>query len=247
MRILYDNFWDDFDIYDYSTQDNSYPVTNTQHIHLTTAWRTSSLDDQYVTLDFGTATALTCVVISAHNLTSSAVVKFQMHTSDAWGAPDLDSTLTWRAGHIIGFFTSTSKQFCRVYVDDPTNTNAYISIGRIFVGTYLSVSPSSLIDFVISNQRNDLITETDMGYVYATPGLSKRVFSYSFPKSQQTMIASLRTVFDTVGKYKPVYVLNYNTDWTDIEPCYGRFVNDFDENRKGMDLSEYSLQIKECS
>lgn len=247
MRILYDNLWDDYDIYDYSTQDDSYPVANTQHIHLTTVWHTSSLNDQYVTIDFGTSTALTCVAISGHNLSSAAVVKFQMHGSDSWGAPDLNETLTWRDGHIIGFFTSTSKRFCRVYIDDPTNTDGYVSIGRIFVGTYLAVSPSSLIDFVITNQRNDLITETDMSYIYATPGVSRRVFSYSFPKSKQSMIASLRTVYDTVGKYKPIYVLNYNTSWTDIEPCYGRLLNDFEENRKSGNFSEYVLQIKECS
>jgi hypothetical protein len=250
VRWCYDNYWDDYDIDSYSTQNSNFPATNTQNTILSTAWRTTTVATAATAvIDAGSGNTITAdsVIFSGHNFTSGATIKIQGHTSDAWGAPDIDETVTYRSDHCVKFFTSAAKRFWRIYVLDTTNTDDYIEIGRVFLGEYLDIDPSSLINFPVTYSRNDLVTVTDQRTVYATPGTTGRVFSYQWPETLWTMTQSLRTVYETVGLYKPFYHFNLNTDYTFDDPAYVIFGSDYKENRVGNQRMTWSMNLLEVN
>jgi hypothetical protein len=247
MRWLYDNKFDAYDILSATTELANFPSSNTQNIHTSTRWRTTAETAQAIVIDAGAGNTITadCIAIAGHNLSSGATIKFQMHTSDAWGAPDLDETITYRSGIMIKFFTSTAKRFIRFYFDDAANTDGYIEIGRLFAGTYFQVDPSSLSEFPIRNIRNDIVFDTDTNNTYGTEVTGWREFSYGFPPTDYTQIAGVRTMWNTIGKFKPFFMLNYDTRFTEIEPAYCRIISNFDEDWKGHNKISYNFEFRE--
>lgn len=247
MRFIYDNEWDKYDIDSYSSQDGNFPASNTQNTHSDVVWRATGDTSENIVIDGGSAGAITAnsVAIINHNLSSGATIKFQMHTADAWGAPDVDETLTWRSGTIVKFFTSASKRWMRISIQDAANTDGYIELGRVFCGTYLQIDPSSRAEFSIENVRNDIVLDTDTNNAYGHTGVGYRQFEYNFPPTAYSMISNIRTVWDTVGRYKPFVMMNYDTRYTEIEPAYVRIVNNFTEEWRGHNKISYNLTLRE--
>ena len=116
MRAIYKHYLDD-ETFDASSEEDLFPASFLQIPLLYKTWRSTGVAGEYVTIDAGVGNTFTfdCCAVSNHNLTNAATIKFQMHTADAWGAPDLDETITWRSGHLIHYFTSTTKRFARFY------------------------------------------------------------------------------------------------------------------------------------
>lgn len=250
MRWCVTNLIDDIDIDSYSTQNSNFPASNLSNTILSTTWRTTTIaTDAYVVWDAGAGNTFTVdsAILSGHNLTSGATVKFQMHGTDAWGAPDLDETLTWRSDHIVKFFTSTAKRYMRIIITDAANTDDYLEVGRFFAGLKLDIDPSSLINFPVTYARNDLVTITDQRNVYATPGTTGRIFSYQWPATMWTMTQSLRAVYEEVGQWKQFYHFNLNTDYTYDAPAYVLFGGDFKENRIGNKKMNWSMDLIEVN
>ena len=232
-----------------STEESGYEAVNVVDALLYKKWRTETDTGEYIVFDAGSGNTFTLdsVAVSGHNLSSGATIKFQMHTSDSWGTPDLDETLTWREDHIIHYFTSTAKRFCRFYFDDGSNPDGYIEIGRVTGSQYLQFDPSSLGEFEINNIRNDIVFNTPSNYSYGTiSGVGQyRAFRYSFPPTDFDFIDEIRTLYDAVGKVTPFYFMNYDTRFTEIAPAYVLIVNDVTENWKGHNKATYSLELRE--
>ncbi len=247
MRVIYNNLVDSADTLTASEEDADFPATNLQQIHLVTEWRTNELSAQTIVLDAGTGATFTCdsVVIANHNLSGSADVAFQMHTSDSWGTPDLDETITWRSGIIVHYFTSTTKRYARFVFNDTSNSDGFIGIGRIAMAVHLEFDPSSIVEFPIKNTRTDVVDHSISNQVYSDEGVGFREFTYRFPRSAFSMVDSVRTLWDTVGKHKPFFFMNFNTRFTEIEPAYVVITNDITESFKENLRIEYGLRMRE--
>lgn len=103
-------------------------------------YRTGGLaSPEYITIDFGTATTVTAVVIHDHNITSGATITLKAHTSDSWGTPDKTQAVSHNAGIIVIYLTGTwSKRYYRLEVTDAANPDGYIEIGELFMCTYVA-------------------------------------------------------------------------------------------------------------
>lgn len=251
MRFLWNNLLDDEDNVLTSSSDTAnYEQEKVIDPRLAATWRTTSDTTEWIVFDAGmgnTFTVDSCIV-AGHNLTSGATIKFQMHTADSWGTPDLDETLTWRDGTILKYFTQTSKRYIRFYFDDGSNTDEFISIGRLSAGEYLQITPSSIGKFKISNKRTDKVKDSISNQMYSDIGYGYREFDYKFPSTQYDMIDSLRTVWDTVGSHKPFFFSNFDTRYTEIEPAYVRISSrSFDEQWTGHLYISYKLRLRETA
>jgi hypothetical protein len=244
MRLAVTNIWDNHDIIDSSFENVQYPPENTQNPHTTTQWISDDCNDEYITIA-SSSESINTVIISGHNLSNAAVITLLADDTPDWGAPAVSEVVTWREDHCIKFFTATAKAYYRITIDDPANVDGVIKIGRIFLGTYTQITPSSYASFNITNSRNDVVQKTETGNVYGSIGSSFRVFKYSFPKISMTMLTTLRTIFSTVGTVKPIYLFNFDTYWTYINPAYVRIVDNLDEEWTGNNKVRYSLTFEE--
>ena len=247
MRALYNNLFDSPETIDSLSEATNYPIENAQNVSLDKVWRSTGLASETVTIDAGAGETFTMdsFAIVGHNLTSGATIDFQMNATDAWGAPSVDESVTWRAGIIVHYFTSATYRFARIVISDAANTDGYIEVSRFFEGAYLQFDPSSTIEFKIDNIRNDIQIFSDANVAWTREGVSWRTFEYKFPRTAYTMVAKLRTMWDTVGLHKPIIFMNYDDRFTEIDPAYCLIMNNFSESWKAGQKVEYDLRLRE--
>ncbi len=209
-------------------------------------WRSTGIISEWLKFDAGAGNTFTlnCCALSNHNFTDDVVLKFQMNDTDVWTSPSLNETLTWREGHIIKYFASTSKRYCRFYIEDPTNTATYLQIGRVTASTYLQVTPSSLADFKIIYHKDDIQNVTPSNNVYGYLLAGYNTYEYDFPRSSSTMLASIKNIYNTNGKVIPFYLMNFDTTWDVIEPSYVIINNDLEQDWNSGKAS-YHLSLRE--
>ena len=249
MRAIYNNVYDSPDTIEANSEATNYEVENTQEISLDKKWRSTGLANEDIIIDAGAGSTFTInsIAIIGHNLTSGATIDFQMNATDAWGAPSVDESITWRDGIIVHYLSSSqSYRFARLNFSDAGNTDGYIEVARVFMSVYLQFDPSSTIEFDITNNRNDMQVFSSSNKIWSREGSGWRTFEYSFPKTGSTMIASLRTMYDLIGRHKPFVFMNFDSTFSVIEPAYVVIMNNFNESWRSA-RAGYSLTLREVT
>ena len=240
MRIIFHNDWDLYTLTE-SQEDASYPAENTQDIRLAKRWRTSTASATTIYMDAGTGTTATCdcAAILAHNFTASAGICVQAATASTFADIALSANVTWRDGPMVVFFTSGAYRYWRFSFDELTLAAGYYEVGRLMLGTYVQVDPSSLVEFPITHVRNDRTMFSKSNQLYADEGVGWKELHYKFPRSTNAMKGSIETMWGSCGKYTPILLLNYDTTFTIIPPFYCAITEDitFEHLRRADDSS----------
>ena len=205
-------------------------ITDSDDVTDALATRTAMLDLEYQgKFDFDT------VALMGHNLSEGATITFQANDYDAWeytatGGSIIQSSMVWNKETILTFLTRTQKQYVKFSLSDPNNTGAYIEIGRPWIGQYLDISPSSLLDFKVSKKRSDTVIHGKDRHKWSVIGEGWRRFELSFPPTEEAMIESLATMFDAVGNHSSMIFCNFDTirSYQLVEPCYVSIDGDFE-------------------
>jgi len=101
-------------------------------------YRSSALESpNTITIDLVSSQEIKALVIYDHNFTSNATITLKGHTSDSWGSPDFSEAVTWASDKILHYLSSaTTKRYWRLEVTDAGNSDNYIEIGELFIGSY---------------------------------------------------------------------------------------------------------------
>lgn len=250
MRISYQNCLDNLTSTAITvlTAATNYPFINAQDQRLSQQYRTTAVTSQTIILDLGSAISISTAAIISHNFTSSVSVTVDANTTNSWGSPATSKTIIYNAGMMLNFFTPVSYQWWRFTISDPTNTNGYLSMGRIWLGNYITIDPSSNIDFEVTKKRSDRVIHGRGQQKFASKGVDWNEYSLSFPSSNYTMVDSIGTMFDTVGKHTSVIFCNFDTlrGITNlIEPVYCSIIDDINfTNEEGRKMN-YQLHLQE--
>ena len=147
---------------------------------------------------------------------------------------------------ILQFFSSISGIYFTLQIQDGYNSDGYIEMSKIFLGDYLSISPSSILPLTQVNNRNDNFDYSDGRQLYADVGENWRGYELSFPRSTKTMIESIRAFDQTVGNHTPFLWLNFddldNNDF--ILPMYCHKTNNIEEVYE-LGKASYKLTLVE--
>ena len=88
-------------------------------------------------LDLGSAVAIDTIIIGDHNLTSAATVTLYGNSSASWTSPPYDFDLLSSANSDPSVdYISETYQYWKYYFDDMDNPDGYISVGKMYHGTY---------------------------------------------------------------------------------------------------------------
>ncbi len=250
MRIIYNNLWDLYTLTE-SQEDANYPVENTQDVRLAKVWRTSTASGlTTVVLDAGTGSTITCdaCAVIKHNFSGSSITVIRGNeTNSDWGSSGFLQGMVYREGIMVSFFTSSETfRFWRFAFNDTTNSDGYLEIGRLFLGTYLQVDPSSLVEFPEKHVRNDRQAFSKSNQFYADQGSGWQELKYKFVNTNDTMKGKIVTMWNLNGKHTPLLLMNYDTSFSVIEPLYCAIIKDITFGHLLHDRWEYNFDLREC-
>jgi hypothetical protein len=238
MQISYNNFFDDVTLIA-SSEVEGFEVSNVQSIHLSNYWKSTGITDEWIK----TTNTLTpeAVYIAGTNLTPSAVIKIQGNSSDIWTSPAVNVTLTLGENGIWYSTTTMSAQdYWRISIVDTTNSNGYITIGRIWVGELLEVE-GPYINFAENITNTSATTLSISGQVYGDVGFTYKSYSFTYPWWDQTEKDAIIEFSDTVNKAQPFFIMADT-----IGPLYCILTNDLEfDHLKSLEIWSSKLNFLE--
>lgn len=246
MRFYYDNKWiETGGTITASSEASGYPVTGLNDYIVATKWRSTGDTDEWVKIDFGAAMNITDVAIIGHNFTSGATVKVQGNATDAWGAPSVDETITWREYIMDKNFTGGSYRWWRIHIADGANPDGYVEFGYPFLGPSLTLGDIIGREFSMIYVENSIMHVTRTGQMYGDPGITQRLWTFSLPHVSGSELTNLDTLWDTVGKHRPFILFIDEDDTTNNPPVFGIFNEDWDWNHITRNIYNLSFPIME--
>lgn len=215
VLFLYNNLLDAASSITASSEDSDYPASNVQNDLRKRVWKTEAGNANLV-IDHGSAKAVTCVALIDYDWTAApGTLDYELHTADAWGAPDNTEALTYRAnpdtygnkGSIIKTFSSISKRYNRLNV-------AYGSIwqlGRIFCGTYFEPSNNFAIEYTLDYLTPSRSSNALGGQRYVDEIEKKRTAELNFFVESYSEWQNFQAVINTIGIDNPFFIsLDYD-------------------------------------
>lgn len=220
-----------------------YPVTNLQDQRLSTQWCSDSNSVQTVVIDFGVAVSITTAAILGHNIVDGTVMRIEANTTNSWSSPAYSETFTWNVDIILKFFAAQSYRYWRFYIGQGT-----LAIGRLWLGTYVTINPSSLLDFKVIYKNSDINIYGIHRQKFSVPGKIWRAFEFNFPPTESVMINTINDLFDEIGIYTSVIFCNFDEirSFSMVEPCYVSISNEPEFTHVESMKWQYSLSMEEC-
>lgn len=184
--------------------------------------------------------------VLGHNIKSGTMVKVEGNDSNEWGAPDVSETLNYIASGqtILKFLTST---YIKKYWRFTFGSQGDLSIGRLWLSDYITVSPSSLLDFKVAKKRSDLVMYGKDRQKFSNPGVGWRKFEFNFPKSDYDMIKKIEDLYDDVGLHTSFIFANFDSirDFQLVEPCYVSFAAELNFTHSSYQKYSYGFVLEE--
>lgn len=277
MRISYDNYIDYLASSAMTSVSviTNYPLSNVQDQRLGKTFRSSELSTMTVIINIGDIISagknpVSTIALLGHNLDSSATVTVERNIYDSWPGATSQS-ITYNSGIMLSYISddnafiiteegdfliseesdyiieSLDYYYYRFTISNTTNADSFIELGRIWLGDYLNITPSSLLNFNVTKRRSDIVIYGKDRQKFALEGVGWRHFSLSFPVTDHTMVENIIDMYKTVGNHTSIIFSNFDTlrGYDLVEPCYVSIVGDIVFSHKKNMKFEYSLELEE--
>lgn len=182
--------------------------------------------------------------ILGHNILSGTIVKVQANNSNEWGDPPINEVMSVNSSVILKFLSSTYVyKYWRFYFYGQGG----IEIGRLWLGIYETIDPSSLLDFRVFKKNSDTVIYGKHRQKFGMKGESWRRIELSFPNTNEAMIKTISDIYDDVGRWKSFIFCNFDTirDYVLVEPMYGSFQDQMTFSHYRNQKYKYTIQIEE--
>ena len=223
-----------------ASEDSVFVKENLYNARQSKPYRTTAKTSQYVVLNFGTDRP-TILGILNHNLTNAATIKLQANSSDSWGSPPYDQTITWRELNIY-FTFSQDYPYWRVTIDDSGNS-AFPQIGELVLGTYSTFTKDFIYPYGESKHYQRTEQVTPYGQRWRTRKSILKSFNLDFGLITDSELSSeIETFFDAIDGIDPFIFV---PDTTDYLAWYVYALNDFEARRIWLNNNSFNLQLEE--
>jgi hypothetical protein len=197
-----------------SSTSSGLPVTNLQDKLIRKVYRTGGQYTEYVVFDAAAATAIDMLFIGGLNLTKNATVLWQGHTSDSWGSPALNTTLTIATdtqgnalSYVAHFYSSVKEyRYWRLVVNDGSNATSSLNVGRVMGGRAIEPTRNLREGFALDVIDPSRFRQTAGRQGYANTRSSYRTMSYSVFNVGETQQDELLGIYAEVGQHTALVV-----------------------------------------
>ena len=246
MRIIYNNIINNVSAGSIvaSSETINYEVSHIQDDRLSYNWKSDSATAQTIIFDLGSALEVNTLSLIGHNIIDGTIITFEANATDSWGAPSVSQALTWNENAILYFFSAMQEyRYWRLVLTGQGD----IEIGKIVIGTYIQINPSSLLNFKVTEMNDDIRLYNKDRQRISLRGDKWRKVELDFPKTAYSTINLIETMFDTVGNFRSIVFCNFDTirDYQIVEPLYCSIVGDLTFNHVDNMAFSYSLVLEE--
>jgi len=173
-----------------------------------------------ITIDLGSAQEVKALALYDHNFTSGATLLLEADDAATFdsdgGSAQFSEAVTWNDDKILHYLSAaTTKRYWRISITDTANTDSYLEIGELFLGSYLELTRNFAYGhdtnfvFTLSTEKNEYGVEFDRF------GNIQEKFTLNFKGLPDTDITSIKTMLAAIGTrstgvFRPIY---FNEDY----------------------------------
>lgn len=193
-----------------NTETAGLPATNVQNNLIRKLYVSSDDTDEYLLFTSAAPVSINGVFIGLHNFTSAATVKWQGNATDDWGSPSLDLTLTVATdslGNVIpklAHFWATAQeyQYFRLFMSDSSNPDSFLSVGRVFAGSYVQPTRNMRDGFSVEENDPSVGSSVAGRQGYWTLKNHYSTITYDITDVNESQMDQLRAVYESCGMNK---------------------------------------------
>lgn len=250
LRIIYKNLINSYNTISGTNINGSYPVTNTVSDLRGIVCRTTTTSTT-INITWASSQSISAVVLPYTNLTSTSTLRVRLYSDEAMatqlydsgvlssgillaGTSLLSNTFGSNYRYSFGGGSCIRKYFtqystCRAIkldIVDTSNTDGYIEIGKIVVGSYWS--PTYNTEFGLSVGIADSSTKlrTQNGSLITDVGTSNKFMSFNLSYMNSTDRDTLFNIINSIGTKASLYISLFpedaDTNKEYIHQIYGR-------------------------
>jgi len=233
-------------------------------INLFNAWKmiTWRRDDRYrssglsspntITIDLGSAQEVKALVLYDHNFTSGATLLLEADDAATFdsdgGSAQFSEAVTWNDDKILHYLSAaTTKRYWRISITDTANTDSYLEIGELFLGSYLELTrnfayePNTDFAFITSTGKNEYGVEFDrFGNIQEKITLNFKGLPDTDITYIKTMLAAIGT--RSTGVFRPIY---FNEDYAVPASFWLMKITSLSRVRPFIDQNNITLALSE--
>jgi len=206
-RFLWNNLFDTATL-DASTEATDYPVENIQNQWPTFAWRSTDDASEWVSINTNTTSpGITALVIKGHNFSAGASVRIQADAHSNFGSLDIDMVLPIVSETMTCFWdTAQNFRYWRITIADDANSDTYVKIGRVFLGSYFAPA------YDVSSYSMQVIDPSEIGMsvggqISAATRTHYKAWDYQFAYVQESDKETFESIFASVGFTTPYFIV----------------------------------------
>jgi len=184
-------------------------------------YRSSGLSSpNTITIDLGSAQEVKALALYDHNFTSGATLLLEADDAATFdsdgGSAQFSEAVTWNDDKILHYLSAaTTKRYWRISITDTANTDNYLEIGELFLGSYLELTRN----FAYGHDTNFVFTlstkKNEYGVEFDRFGNIQEKFTLNFKGLPDTDITSIKTMLAAIGTrstgvFRPIY---FNEDY----------------------------------
>lgn len=194
-------------------------------------------------IDLGSAQEVKALIIGDHNISSAATVTL-LGVDD----PAYSTALSWSSSIMVHYLsTAQTKRYWQLQITDAANSDGYIEIGELFLGSYMELSRNIKEGYSEDTELLMETNETPYGIRRDRYYNTRKTVSIDFVAMSTSDVASMKSLVQTVtsrtdGTYKPFW---FNLDSDSPEDSYLVKLDDLPVQHKTAGYYDISLDLQE--
>jgi len=242
IRFCFENLFD-YGTISVSSESAEFPKENLKHYWFIKHWRSMSASAQWVKIDLGEAKDIRAFIAKFHNITNNATINIQANSSDNWTNPPVNVDLLRNSENLAYIWEEAqSYRWWRLFVDDSSNPDGYIRIGRIFLGDYFEPSINFNFKKLTELRDESKLISSFGGQVSAIeqPKFKEHSYSFMLPSAD---IEILGEAWKTIGVTMPYFIVE-DADSAPEKIYYVRNINEWGLRPLTPTWTYYEIDIK---
>jgi len=227
---------------------SGFDVDNLKRSTLDKKWRSDEFGSalvETVTVDLGSAQAITAFVLLDHDLIDTDVLVLRF-ASDSGFTTDVGTVaITFRENTLVEFFAAVTRQYWRLEITALLDT-AVRQAGRLLLGPHYEMERSLALGYTVGpGQDTGKTIRTQGGQLYGDLGVRLKMLGGEFVAMQEADNVEVDALKNANGKSVPLFVA---MDWTNFplkKSLYGTLTQVGSSINIGVERWSFPLRMLE--